>query len=589
MKIESVISAKQSAKLEIEKPKPVIQNTEINSADNRNSLIGERRTSENFTRFRLNNVLDANFRPLSADRAEAAAEKVNHTSSQPKTFTTPEGIPAADAYFTTPGTEVAELTAEQIKETEGPMAQAMFYRALDRHKDDAEWLHRFYQTLGTDKTAELIQDTVSSLPPAGERERDLLGSSLQMLNRAGYLTEGDTDALLGKVAVTEDGSIHKGASLFLTEAVSGVSNDSAGLSLKNMFAESAANLATGNLPLNVDGDNLNEAKDFLAAMATHTIASTPEYNQAAKLNGLRYSLGENGLQELFSRAMKLDQWLFPPDGQERENFDNVGTLLKTLSTHPFALQNTRVAVFNAVTQNLTGDAAEKYNQDANFKDGLANIFMKDFNEILKSSYGDGKYTNGIDFIKGQGLENFFRSVVFSSEPSSNANEVVQFLGSKMREISSAIESNDQSYLRLLSKDGNTPLSRNEAANVMGHLFGLAGAAFKDYADSLPDEAAKRTAWFGFVVNVVSGTAGNAPANPAVGGLLGAITDEIGGRIHDNMTQQELENLSEEFAQKLGIENPEEFLKRLVSEIRDSFAEGNEFAQTFGTVSGIPLN
>lgn len=588
MKIEGVSSTKQSAKVEIEKPKNVIQKTEIRTADNRNSVIGDRRASENFTRFKLNNVLNANIRPLSADRAEAAAERARQTASKPKTFTTPEGVPAADAYFTTPGTEVPELTAERIKENDGPVAQAMFYRALDQHKDDAEWLHRFYQTLGTDKTAELIQDTVSSLPPAGERERDLLGSSLQTLNRGGYLTEGDMDALLGKVAVT-DGSIHKGAAMFLTEAISSVSNDSAGLSLKNMFAESAANLATGNSPLNVDGDNQNEAKDFLAAMATHTIASTPEDNQAAKLNGLRYSLGESGLQELFSRAMKLDRWLLPPDGQTRENFDNVGTLLKTLSTHPFALQNTRVAVFNAVTRNLTGDAAEKYNGDANFKDGLAGIFKNDFNAILKSSYGDGKYTNGIDFLKGQGLENFFRSVVFSSNPSSRANEIVQFLGSKMREISTAIENNDQSYLRLLSKDGNTPLSRNEAANVMGHLFGLAGAAFKDYADSLPNEAAKRTAWFGFVVNVVSGTAGNAPANPAVGGLLGAITDEIGGRIHDNMTQRELENLSKEFAEKLGIDNPEEFIKRLVSEIRDSFAEGNEFAQTFGTVSGIPLN
>lgn len=588
MKIEGVSSAKQNAKAEVEKPKPVIQKTEIHSAENRDSVIGDRRTSENYARFKLNNTLEANFRPLSADRAEEAAERARQTASKPKTFTTPEGIPAADAYFTTPGTEVPELTAERIKENDGPMAQAMFYRALDQHKDDAEWLHRFYQTLGTDKTAELIQDTVSSLPPAGDRERDLLGSSLQTLNRGGYLTEGDMDALLGKVAVT-DGSIHKGAAMFLTEAISGVSNDSAGLSLKNMFAESTANLATGNLPLNVDGDNQNEAKDFLAAMATHTIASTPADNQAAKLNGLRYSLGESGLQELFSRAMKLDQWLLPPDGQARENFDNVGTLLKTLSTHPFALQNTRVAVFNAVTQNLTGDTAEKYNGDANFKDGLAGIFMKDFNSILKSSYGDGKYANGIDYTKGQGLENFFRSVVFSSEPSSRANEVVQFLGSKMREISTAIENNDQSYLRLLSKDGKTPLSRNEAANVMGHLFGLAGAAFKDYADSLPDEAAKRTAWFGFVVNVVSGTVGNAPSNPAVGGLLGAITDEIGGRIHDNMTQQELENLSKELAEKLGLDDPEDFIKRLVSEIRDSFAEGNEFAQTFGTVSGIPLN
>lgn len=388
----------------------------------------------------------------------------------PETFTTDEGVPAADAYLTAPGTEVAELTAESIRDNPDTFrAKDDYLRAIERHRDDPEWLNRFYKTLGTDKTAELIQETVLSLPPAGERERNLIGQSLQTLASGGYLTQADADALLRKVAVTEDGYLHRGATLFLTEAISKVSNDAAGVQLKNLFAESAAKIAAGTLPITVRRDEAEDAKDFLAAMATHALASTPESNQATKLAALQRTLGDAGFTNLINRAMKFEKELFVPDGEGfRENFDGVGTLMKSIGSSPSAPQSLRVRMFEIASNALidaNGDIAEKYRDNLEFKEGLGNIFLKDQNRIINRSVG----ANGYDLTSTglRSLNGFFREVLFTSPLAGNAADVAKSFTENMNSVLADAD-------RLTDREFETKYGRNkrEMSSLVGEQVGV---------------------------------------------------------------------------------------------------------------------
>lgn len=466
----------------------------------------------------------------------------------PRTFTTDEGVPAADAYLTAPGTEVAELTAQSIRENENTyLAKDDYLRAIERHKDDSEWLNKFYKTLGTDKTAELIQETVLSLPPAGERERNLIGQSLQTLAKGGYLTQADADALLRKVAVTEDGYLHRGATLFLTEAISDVSNDAAGIQLKNLFAESAAKIAAGTLPVTVRNDEAEDAKDFLAAMATHTLASTPENNQATKLAALQRTLGDAGFTNLINRAMKFEKELFVPDSEGvRENFDGVGTLMKSVGNDANAPQSLRVRMFEIASNALVdanGDAAEKYRDNLEFKEGLGNIFLRDQEAITNRSVGANGYdltSNGLKSLNG-----FFREVLFTTPLAGNAADVAKSFTENMNSVLADAD-------RLTDRGFETKYGRNKhdmsslVGEQVGVLINSVEESLRNIKGKSEAEAEQIVGVLGAIISAGENIAGVAGPEATVGAAivgealqlgLGALGDSIAQGKYDDAVRQ----------------------------------------------------
>ncbi len=435
-------------------------------------------------------------------------------SNPPLTFTTDGGIKAG-TYITAPGTEVPEVTAQYIHDEENSqLAKMQYLHALDQHKDDAQWLNRFYKTLGTNKTAELLDSVAGALPPYTDNEKQLVGQSLQTLVKGGYLNQTDVNLLVSKAVSTGGGELHRGIATFLAQAISGVSNDAAGVQLKNYFAETCAGISTGKIPAAIDNDfDFDEAKNFIAGLGTHTLSTTPAANQAAELENIQQLLGKDGFSDFIDNALKFnDPFYILSESASIDDYDGIGTLLKNVSNNPNASPDLQVQLFDTISKNLVdsdGDVAEKYRSDTAFKEGLGNIFTKN-QDAINDNYlaGGNGYTLSSDGL--QRLNGFFKEVIFTPPLAGNAKNVAAAFTTKANTV--LADADKLSDTAFTDKYGR---NKHDMTFFVGEEYGVLVHSMKEALGNIKnqsDEDAKQTLE---VVNSIisAGQIGIAAAGP----------------------------------------------------------------------------
>ena len=435
-------------------------------------------------------------------------------STPPKTFTTDGGIKAG-TYISAPGTEVPEVTAQYIHDEENSqLAKMQYLHALDQHKDDPQWLNRFYKTLGTDKTAELLTDVGSSIPPYTDYEKELVGQSLQTLVKGGYLNQADVNLLVSKAVSTPDGGLHRGVATFLAQAISGVSNDAAGVQLKNFFAETCAGISTGKIPSAIDNDyDFDEAKSFIAGLGTHALSTTPAENQATALENIQQLLGKDGFANFIDNALKFDDSFYiPGENKIIEDYDGIGTLLKNVSDDPNASTDLQVQLFDTVSKNLIdsdGDVAEKYRSDTAFKEGLGNIFINNQDAINEIYLAGG---NGYD-LSSDGLQRtnaFFKEVIFTPPLADNAKSVAETFTTRANTVlADADKLSDADFTAKYGKN------KHDMTSLVGEQYGVMVHSLKEALSNIKDQSDEDAEQTLSVINgiISAGQIGLAAAGP----------------------------------------------------------------------------
>ncbi|HEX8475560.1 MAG TPA: hypothetical protein VF666_16145 [Pyrinomonadaceae bacterium] len=154
-------------------------------------------------------------------------------------------------------------------------AQAQFFtQALRDHADDPRWVQNFLRSLGTEKSAELIEGAVEPGTYRNFTDKQVteyvgtVRDALARLVNAGMLNRADMDKLVGQWS--EGGNLNP---WLASELFAKASSEN----VKNLFAQSAITRA-----LQTDGRNAND----LSAAATHVLVTTSPQNQARQLTPL---------------------------------------------------------------------------------------------------------------------------------------------------------------------------------------------------------------------------------------------------------------------------------------------------------------
>ena len=169
----------------------------------------------------------------------------------------------------------------------------MFLRQLMEHQSDPAWIQGFFRALGTERTAELIDRSLSPETFLQWTDRGdinefvgVLRNSFATLDRAGLLNQADMDKLVGRWAASGEFNPQVVIEIFGKLPYQHEQ-------LKTMFFRAAAREATAP---RVDEDLART----LAAAATHVLGSTSSDNQVAQLDQLRRS---GQLEQLIRRGM----------------------------------------------------------------------------------------------------------------------------------------------------------------------------------------------------------------------------------------------------------------------------------------------
>lgn len=316
----------------------------------------------------------------------------NATAPSPLTFTSPEGqeIPEGQAWWTAPGTVVPELAAQDLKNSSGPQAFLQFIEHLDQHQTDANWLQRFYGTLGTEDTARLMSQASETWYTDSDSRVDVIRNSFNTLAENGKLNQTDVDNLL--LAAAAPNSDLGSPSLFngLAAGVFGrLPNTTAGTGLKEMFVDSATRLAFGELrsPNQYFNSRLDSFKNNFAAAATEVLGTAPAATQIETLADL------NSRGRLTTFTSMATQGYRPVDVSNGiTSIGKLDQLLNTVANYSSTAANQAgvnlselgVKMYNGVLLGMMssrGQAAHNFSGNEIFRQAVSSIFTREQNQI----------------------------------------------------------------------------------------------------------------------------------------------------------------------------------------------------------------
>lgn len=403
-------------------------------------------------------------------------------------------------------------------------SQAQFFtQALENHKNQPEWTQQFFRALGSEKTAQLIENSLTPGVYQYSSQKDFeksvgtirdaisgLASNPQLFSQA------DMDKLVGQMA---KGSFNPWVA---SELFGKMSYQNEGV--KNMFFDAAVKTA-------LDPKTSARTANDIAASASHVLATTSTDNQTARLNELREDkqltsfiqkamAGPQEMPGLWSVTQSSQRWT--PVTQER--FARVDGLLLNASVADIRdgwqgglpissadLSATRTQMFNAAAQALTdGRIEENFKDNSMFKDAMSSIFMKEFDPIMNS--GLGSNGAGFDILKFQpGLEKFFQHTLFTPNPSSTSKALSNFLANKMTEIGQGLmDTSPGAEQKFFDKFGRT---RMDGAAISGGLLGMLTNSIKASKDDLKKDAEAKAASIKLLLDITLGFV------PGIGGKL----------------------------------------------------------------------
>ena len=519
------------------------------------------------------------------------------------------------------GTDAARAIISQEDESYRYETQTQFFLdAVKDHKDDPAWMAEFFKGLGPDKTARLINDTLTpgvfdySTPEEVRASladiRDSI-SNLVMANPP-LFDQSDMDALVKSMATDSRGFYD----LIALEIFGKM--DYKAESVKNMFFQSASKLA-------LSGELDDRKSKQLAAAAAHVLSNTSANNQAEQLSALRgntpagtssdlnkfITLAMNGPTEtpsLESRLGTLMQYPGPHGPATSEPFGKVDALIfnaayvgytdghtpgpRLSSTELSAL---RTELFNTAAVNLTNSSIESAYNNSFMKDGLSEIFMQDFNSIYKSGLGENG--SGINSTFSKGLAQFFKFAVFTTNPGYLQKQVMNFVKDKIQDISKSLSSDSPNAEKeFMDKFGMT---RYDGAALLGNLLGTMKLGLNAHIADITKDAEAKKEMLGFLFDCTVGLI------PGVGGklsegstqiaykLLGQILDKSQSKIIDSIKSGALDQAKQYFVESNTAKAPQELLENLKNGVNAMLPDGDNgfglYHQTFQSAYNYTIN
>lgn len=499
-----------------------------------------------------------------------------------------------------------------------PGQQQFFLQAIEQHKNDPNWIQGFFRHLGAEQTAELISDSITSgvhqysSPEQIEQQVGALRDAITNLASAQppLFTQADMDLLVEKM-VKAPGDMH---ALIAMEVFGKMGYEHE--NVKNMFFDAASRLALS--------DRVSESEaEQLSAAAAHMLSNTSANNQAEKLNALRES-GSGNLTKFIQFAMNGATEYPPLASQvnsnqrmqpvEYEPYGRVDALLFNMAYSGYSdahspgpsvsgddLAATRAELFSAATNALTNDDVRgNYENSTLMKDGLSQIFMRDFDRIIDSSIG----TNGASLTTTaqNNFSQFFEYAMFTTEPGHLQKSLMNFVSDKFRDYGQGLQDTSPGAEERFQQQFGR--SRADASAIMGGLLGTMTIGLRDHISDIKADAEARGEMLGFIFDL---TVGNIPG---VGGkltegatsiavqLLGSVVDSVQSEVIDKLKEGLVDQAKEAFINGNRAKDPQELLLGLFEGLNTTIPNGDnpgegefldDFQGAYNTVINNPAN
>ncbi|MGI9034618.1 MAG: hypothetical protein ACR2GD_01140 [Pyrinomonadaceae bacterium] len=527
------------------------------------------------------------------------------------------------------GKDAAKAVLSQENNTGGLSdprdTQPRFYiDALKDHKNDPQWMAEFYKSLGPEKTAQLIDRTLTTSTfqySKPENVRQALANIRESLSsiastNPSLFEQKDMDALV-KGFVKD--SYGQGIYDLVAVEIFG-KMDYKSESLKTMFFKSASQIAlSGEL-----GDRQSKA---LAAAAAHVLSQTSANNQAEQLSALRGKTpagsisdlskfitlamhGPSGTPSLESRLGTLMQYPGEHGSAVSEPYGKVDSLIFNAAYSGYTdsfdhgpnlssdqMKALRTELFQAATTNLTnGSVEEIYKNSAFLKDGLSEIYRQDFNTIYKSGLGENG--SGLSSTLSKGLAEFFKFTVFTNSPGNLQTSLMNFVKTQVQSMAQALNNNDPGAEKAFQEKFGG-LTRLDGAALLGNLLGTMKLGLNAHISEINENAEAKKEALGFLFDVTVGLIPGAGGKLTEGAtnlaykLLGQIADKAQDKIMDSIKTGALDKAKDYFLEANSNKNPMDLLDNLKEGVNMSLPDGDNgtgiYHQTFQSSYNYTLN
>ncbi|HEY0100440.1 MAG TPA: hypothetical protein VGB76_15960 [Pyrinomonadaceae bacterium] len=495
----------------------------------------------------------------------------------------------------------------------------MFARQLLEHQNDPQWIQGYFKALGNDRTAELLNQSLSYETFQNWTDRGdinefvgVVRNSFAALDKAGLLNQADMDNLVGRWAAS--GKFNPQVAIELFGKL-----DAKHENLKSIFFQAAARQAAN--PQTKDG----VGKD-LAAAATHVLGQTSSDNQVSQLNLLRRA---GGLEQFVKRATAGERTVstlesmaayYDRPGTTGANnqveYGRIESLLYSLAYNDVRdgwdhrpvsvtgdeLHKLRTDFFNAAAQSLTDKKTQdNFRSNVMFKDGMSAVFMAEYDNIIKSGLG----TNGAGFdtLKFQpGLEKFFQQALFTPPLGYSSGSLANFLSNKVSEIGAALM-DDSPGAEQRWRDTHGGQSRMDASAVAGGLLGMLTNGLKSSLDQMKKDAEAQAQTvklfvdiaFGFIPGIGS-KLGSSAAETFLKNVIGPIDGKIRDEIKNGAVEKAKELVMNQFKNGLRDLKPDEMVLALFNSLNQTIPNGDnrgeqnfraEFTSSYSTIINSP--
>lgn len=554
------------------------------------------------------NVANANVNSAGNTAAVAQPEPpATFTSIEPQI---PDDVAPNFAPDATPEEAAAAvINLEQSGNTSPQAAVDAFNQLLGDHAGDVQWTQDFFAALGTEQTADLIDQSFTvgsnaylSSTADAEARNDVIQDALVGLHEAGALTSGDMDALMNQWSGAADMVDRSGFEKFFgagtTPMNSGIALAFAELpegatDLKNLFFDSAQQLA---------GDTSVEMTDpqrgALAASGAYVLASTDRGNQVGQLLEVQAQQGSEAVSSFIETAMSgpatavtlesgvgsgfgissSDTFQFVPfDGAATlvNSATNLGTM-EQLDDAPVMvptgfseeqLSALRTDVFHGAVEGLDANAGT-WNENTQLKDDLTSIYVRDFDTLWQGGLSQNGARLDDDAAISSSLPKFFENVVFTQPAGDLHESAVNFTANTFEAWTSDLTNLDESAVQ--EKYG---LSGEQLSHLMGDMLGHVTNGMEDAIAGARGRRAAQQAALETGINIALAAL---PGGGIIQNTLGKTGVDVLDRVIkkiDGDVRKQLEGATRAQAAEILLEelpdlNPSEFLADLAQELSE---------------------
>lgn len=496
--------------------------------------------------------------PAGSPEAEAVAlNQIEHTNN-----TRPQAVSRG------------EITGRQI-------ISDKFAKVLEQHKNDPEWIRKFYSSLGADNAAKFISYSTNPEILQGlsvseiDKRSQTIKDSFSTLHQSGALRDSDLRDLTYNWANPPAGfgdRFNPEIGRMFAEL------PAKDLSLKNSFASATAKLST-----ELKGEQAQAA----AAAGAEALASTSADNQLKKLSDFQK---QGTLGSFLSNAGAFEDVAHTKYAMSKEAsgngklatrpYDHVSGLVTNLSLghvrdkiSPLPITNQELEATRIVAFNNLGPSAGK---SVNMKDSLSRILMQDFTKIWNSGLGKNKATFDDDKGFQKNMEAFTQHALFSQPTGGLRDKTSEFLAGQMKTWNQDI--NDKK----LSKDDfakKYDVDRQQLSHLMGETMGMVNngleAAMKKAQATVDSRQAFKEAAIKYVLDLGFAML---PDLPGEDGVIKRLFGKVTGDVKDQIKGMSQEGAVKLLAKKLPDFHPDQVMAELFQELREETKgdESNDF-------------